>query len=105
VTLVVSLGGWTNLSRLGYDLLVTTVRAGGVRFKIYPQDHEPRHAHGLYGGIEVIVDLLADGTVRLTRRKDAVQPGNAKRSDVRKILNAAAEHFEAIADAWEEMHR
>ncbi len=100
-----SLEDWTNLSRLGYDLLVTTVRAGGVRFKIYPQDHEPRHVHGLYGGIEVIVDLLADGTVRLARRKDAVQPGNAKRSDVRKILNAAAEYFDAIVVAWREMHR
>jgi hypothetical protein len=27
-----------------------------------------------------------------------------KRSDVRKVLNAAAEHFEAIVAAWEEMH-
>jgi len=84
---------------------VTTIRVEGVRFKIYPQDHEPRHVHGLYSSIEVIIDLLADGTVRLARRKDAVQPGNAKRSDVRKILNAAAEHFEGIAAAWEEMHR
>lgn len=83
---------------------MTTVRAGGVRFKIYPQDHEPRHAHGLYAGIEVIVALLADGTVTLARRGDTVQPRNAKRSDVRKILNAAAEHFEAIVAAWEEMH-
>ena len=81
------------------------VRAGGVRFKIYPQDHEPRHAHGLYAGIEVIVALLADGTVTLARRGDAVQPRNAKRSDVRKILTAAAGHFEAIAAAWEEMHQ
>lgn len=56
-------------------------------------------------GIEVIVDLLADGTVRLARRKDAVQLGNAKRSDVRKILNAAAEYFEVIVVAWMEMHR
>ena len=85
--------------------MVTTVRARGVRFKIYPQDHEPCHAHGLYAGIEVIVGLLADGTVRLAQRKDAVQPANAKRSDVRKILHAAAEHFDAIADAWREMHR
>ncbi len=61
----VSLEDWTNLSRLGYDPLVTTV----------------------------------------PRRKDAVQPGNAKRSDVRKILNAAAEYFEAIVVAWMEMHR
>jgi hypothetical protein len=35
---------------------------------------------------------------------DAVQPGNAKRSDVKKILNAAALHFEELAALWEEMH-
>jgi len=67
---------------LGYNTFVTTVRAGGVRF----------------------VALLADGTVTLARRGDAVQPRNAKRSDVRRILTAAAEHFEAIVAAWEEMH-
>ena len=83
---------------------MTTVRAGAVRFKIYPQDHEPRHVHGLYAGIEVIVALLADGTVALARRGDAVQPRNAKRSDVRKVLNAAAEYFEDLVAAWEEMH-
>jgi hypothetical protein len=51
---------------------VTTVRAGGVRFKLYPEDHLPRHAHGLYAGIEVIVDLGADGTVTLADREDAI---------------------------------
>ena len=83
---------------------MTTVRAGGVRFKLYPEDHLPRHAHGLYAGIEVIVDLGADGTVTLTNREDAIQPQNAKRSDVRKVLQAAAEHFDLLVSAWEEMH-
>jgi hypothetical protein len=83
---------------------MTTIRTGGIRFKLYPEDHLPRHAHGLYAGIEVIVDLEADGTVTLADRDDAVQPSNAKRNDVRKVLQAAAEHFDALVDAWEAMH-
>jgi hypothetical protein len=84
---------------------VSTVLAGGVRFKLYPEDHLPRHAHGLYAGIEVIVTLQADRTVALALRDDAVQPRNAKRGDVRKVLEAAAEHFDALVIAWERMHR
>jgi len=43
--------------------------------------------------------------VVLAARKDCIQPGNAKRSDVRKILETAAEAFEKLATAWEEMHK
>ena len=38
---------------------VSTVRAGEVRFHLYPQDHQPRHAHGVIGRGQVIVDLRA----------------------------------------------
>jgi hypothetical protein len=34
----------------------------------------------------------------------AIRPANAKRSDVKKILNAAALHFEELAGLWEETH-
>jgi hypothetical protein len=81
------------------------VRVGGVRFKLYPEDHVPRHAHGLYAGIEVVIALRTDRTVTLAGRDDAVQPRNAKRSDVRKVLETAAEHFDALVAAWEEMHQ
>jgi len=84
---------------------VTTIKAGAVRFKLYPEDHLPRHAHGLYAGIEVVVQLGAERTVTLASRNDAIQPKDAKRSDVRKILNAAATHFDALVDAWEKMHQ
>ena len=53
----------------------------------------------------VIVELRPDGTVDLADRKDRIQPGDAKRSDVRRILEAAAENFQALADAWEVMHK
>ena len=58
--------------------------------------------HGFAGETEAIVDLRIDGSVALSKRRDAIQPGNAKRSDVKKILTAM--HFEKLTALWEEMH-
>lgn len=82
-----------------------TVRGGGVRFRIHPQDHEPVHAHGRYGETIAIIEFRADGTVTLAARKDCVIPRDAKASDVRKILKEAATHFAEITAAWESMQR
>lgn len=60
--------------------------------------------HGFFGGTEVVVDLLADGNVGLASRVDAILPPNARRADVRKILNVAAERFEALVTLWEGIH-
>jgi hypothetical protein len=83
---------------------VGSLRLDGIRFVVYSNDHPPRHVHGFFGETEAIVDLRADGTVALAERKDAVRPADAKRSDVRKILNVAASHFEELAALWEEIH-
>jgi hypothetical protein len=84
---------------------VPTVRAGGVLLKVYLQDHGPRiHVHGFYDEIEVIIDLRPDRTVGESRRRDAIK-GHAKLSDVRKILNAAAEKFDELVAKWKEVHR
>jgi hypothetical protein len=77
---------------------------GNVSFIAYPQDHAPRHVHGFSGEVEVIVNLNADGTITLANRHDAMRPRNAKRSDMRKILDAAGEHFEELVRLWEKMH-
>ncbi|GGA63567.1 hypothetical protein GCM10011507_13980 [Edaphobacter acidisoli] len=53
---------------------------------------------------EVIVDLLEDGNVALANRRDAIRPANAKRSDVKKILRSAAEHFDDLVALWEKTH-
>lgn len=79
-------------------------RFGAVRFVAYPQDHEPRHVHGFSAETEVIVNLLANGAVALAERPDAIRPADAKRSEVRKILEVAAEHFEELAELWVRMH-
>ncbi len=42
--------------------------------------------------LSVVVDLLPGGNVAKSARRDAVRPPNAKRSDVRRILDAAAAH-------------
>ncbi len=82
---------------------MTTVRAGEVQFKLYPQDHEPRHAHGLIGSGEVIVALRADRTVALADREDG--PTNVTRNEVRRVLKEAANHFDELVAAWEKMHQ
>jgi len=89
---------------LGYNAIVVSLRFGGVRFVAYSNDHPPRHVHGFAGETEVVVDLRVDGTVGLADRDDAIRPANAKRSDVRKILQVAADHFEELAGLWEAIH-
>jgi hypothetical protein len=70
----------------------------------YPNDHLPRHVHGFTGETEAIVDLLLDGNAALAERADAVRPPNAKRSEVKKILSAAASHFDELVELWEKNH-
>ena len=67
-------------------------------------DHEPRHVHGFYAEVEVIVDLRADGSVSLADRSDAIGPSNGSKSDVRHVLTVAAAHFVELAALWEKHH-
>ena len=83
---------------------MVSLRLGGVRLVIYSNDHPPRHVHGFHGETEAIVDLRRDRAVALANRDGAVRPANAKKSDVKKILKAAAERFDELAALWESMH-
>jgi hypothetical protein len=83
---------------------MSAVRVGAVRFKVYPQDHEPRHIHAFVGSGEVVLDLRSDGTVTLAKRGSGAIRGSVTRSEVKKALSAAAEAFERLAEAWEDMH-
>jgi hypothetical protein len=85
---------------------VGSLRFDGVRFVAYPEDHEPRHVHGFYAETEVIVDLLTAPVrgVAVANRRDAVRPGNAKRSDVKHILGVAAAHLDELIGLWEQAH-
>jgi len=83
---------------------VGSLRFDGVLFVAYSNDHSPRHVHGFLSETEAIIDLRLGGTVALAGRNDAIRPANAKRSDVSKILSAAALHFEELVQLWEEIH-
>jgi hypothetical protein len=63
----------------------------GVRFSVYPNDHLPPHVHGTCEGVVVIVDLLANGEVKLSARKDRMKPLAGKRNAVAKILRVAGQ--------------
>jgi hypothetical protein len=81
-----------------------SIRLEGVRFVVYTMDHAPRHVHGFYAEVEVIVSLLADGNVSLARRSDGVRPGDGSRADVRHVPAAAARHFDELVLLWEKHH-
>lgn len=83
---------------------MSTKKFGEVTFRACPQDHEPRHVHGSVGKTRVIVNLLKNGTVDLAERGDSVRPGNAKKSDVKKVLKSAAENFTELVKLWDKMH-
>ncbi len=76
----------------------------GVWFISFSLDHAPPHIHGSYAETTVIVDLLPDGSVAESGRRDAVKPPNAKRSDVRRILKVAGDHAAELAQLWERTH-
>ena len=76
----------------------------GIRFAAFAADHLPRHVHGFLAEMSVVVDLLPDGKVAKSARRDAVRPPNAKRSDVRRILDASAAHTVELNELWETMH-
>jgi len=83
---------------------VGSLKFDGIVYVVYSNDHPPRHVHGFLSETEGIVDLRADGTIALAGRKDAVRPPNAKRSDIRRVLDTAAAHFDELTALWEGIH-
>lgn len=61
--------------------------------------------HGFYAETEVIVALReAAREVALADRTDAVRPASASRSDVKHILQVAANHFDVLMELWKDAH-
>ena len=63
----------------------------GIRFQVYSRDHPPPHAHGFYGPTLVVIEFADSENIGI--RAGSIQPPNAKRSDVRRVVNAAVEHY------------
>jgi len=78
-----------------------TIQIGEVRFRVYPQDHFPRHVHAFIGDGEIIIDVGDDRTISVANRRNAIR--NATRSEVRRALLIAAEAFDELVSLWEEM--
>ena len=79
-----------------------TIRGHGVLLRVNPRDH-PRaqipHVHAWVGNGEVVIELLHDGSVRLSEQHPIPIRGNVKRSDVKKaLLEAARCYFMLIAE-------
>jgi hypothetical protein len=81
-----------------------SIKFEGVRFSAFPDDHTPRHVHGRYAEILVIVDLLADGGVKVSDRENPIKPSNGSRADARHVLDVAAKHFNELVALWEKHH-
>jgi hypothetical protein len=52
----------------------------------------------------VILELCVDGTIRIADREDAIRPGDAKKNQIRRIINVANQHFDDLSELWEEAH-
>jgi hypothetical protein len=81
-----------------------SLRFEGVRFSVYSEDHLPPHTHGFYAEVEVVVDLLAEGSVALSKRRNPITPANSSRADVSYVLELAATHHEELMQLWKETH-
>lgn len=80
-----------------------SLQFGGVSFRIFSADHLPRHAHASYAEVVVIVEFSQSGA-RLAKRRDAVTPQNAKRSEVAKVIRVARLYVAELNRMWEETH-
>ncbi len=77
--------------------MITILRAYGLRVVIYKADHLPPHVHVLGDG-EIKIELSANGPPQL------ISVSGMKTGDVRKALQAVAEHQEMLLQMWSESH-
>jgi hypothetical protein len=92
-----------SLKQKSGEVSLGSLRFDGIRFTVYSKDHPPPHVHGFYAGVEVVVEFVDQKAV-LSSREKAVVPSTAKRSDIKKILTAAAENAELLLSLWEQIH-
>ena len=78
--------------------MVTVLRADGLRFVIYLNDHLPAHVH-VFGDGEAKINLIgAQGT------PDLVWANNMTRGEVRRSMRVVADQLAFLLQKWEEIH-
>jgi hypothetical protein len=73
----------------------TILRAFGMRFVIYVEDHPPPHVH-----------VIGDGLARIAIGAEIVlmdQRGLSKR-DIKRALDAVRENHALLLSAWKDIH-
>ena len=74
--------------------MITLLRASGMRFVIYTDDHDPAHLH-VYGDGEARINLLEVAVIS--------NRGMSKR-DLARALNIVLEYREMFLLTWSEIH-
>ncbi|MDB5040530.1 MAG: hypothetical protein JWN27_1256 [Candidatus Eremiobacteraeota bacterium] len=81
------------------------MRGRQAKFRVYPDDHLPVHAHARIGRGEVIIEFRRDGSVALSSiHRDAVV-GIVTNREIVRALEEAAEFSLAVRAEWKKMHR
>jgi hypothetical protein len=73
----------------------TVLREAGLRFVVYPNDHEPAHVHVIGPDWEAVVNLI-DGRLR-----EAIGSGER---EARLAVRLVAKRRELLLDAWRRLH-
>jgi len=77
----------------------TVLRIGGLRYVIWPNDHDPPHVHVFSANAEAKIELgEPDGHSRLIENR------RMTRSDLSKALKGAFENRSLLMEKWREIH-
>ena len=88
-----------NLSDRLFFSMTTIFRIGGLRFVIWPNDHDPAHVHVFSAEAEAKIELgEPDGHPRLIDNR------RMKRSDLSKALKGVFEHRALLMEQWRKLH-
>jgi hypothetical protein len=76
--------------------MIVVLRAHGLRFYIFVDDHEPPHVH-----------VRGDGRMRIDISQPEVRLMSASRmkgNDIRKAIDAAQSHRDELLAMWRKVH-
>lgn len=76
--------------------MITIHRAHGMRFVIYPNDHEPAHVHVYVG--------RANGKINLAGRAEVVNVKGMTRAELSKALDVVATNRLLFLSEWRRIH-
>ena len=77
----------------------TVLRIGGLRFVIWPNDHDPPHVHVFSADAEAKIAIGSLG-----KRPRLLENRRMKRADLAVALRAVSEHQAMLFQKWSEIH-